>query len=68
VRFAMRVLSGKLPCGSCEIKAGKGASVVRLNGRDVPHRVERTGDRALFRFTEPVILEAESELRLEVKA
>ncbi len=68
VRFTMRVLSGKLPCGSCEIKAGPGASSVRLNGHSVPHNVERAGERTVFRLTEPVILEQDAELHLEVKA
>ena len=68
VQFTIRVLSGKLPCGSCEIQAGAGTSTVRLNGRNVPHHTKRTGDRAMFRFNGPVILEPESELRLEVKA
>ncbi len=67
VQFTLKVLSGKLPCGSCEIKAGAGASTAVLNGRNVPHQIERNRDRVIVRFTEPVIVEANSELRVEVK-
>jgi hypothetical protein len=68
VQFTLKVLSGKLPCRSCEIKAGAGASMVTLNSASVAHRLERKGGRVTVRFTEPVLLDEKSELRLEVKA
>jgi len=67
VQFTLKVLSGKLPCSSCEIKAGPGASTVALNGRNVPHRVERSGGRVILRFSEPATLDENAELKVEVK-
>jgi uncharacterized protein (DUF608 family) len=67
VQFTLKVLSGKLPCRSCEIKAGSGASTVALNGRNVPHRVERSGGRVILRFSEPATLDENAELKVDVK-
>jgi uncharacterized protein (DUF608 family) len=68
VQFTLKVISGRLPCTSCEIKAGAGASTVQLNGGNVPHHVERNGGRVIVRFAQPATLEANAELRVEVKA
>jgi uncharacterized protein (DUF608 family) len=68
VRFTLKVISGKLPCSSCEIKAGAGASTVELNGGNVAHHAERNGGRVVLRFAQPATLEENGELRVEVKA
>jgi len=66
--FSLRVLAGKLPCRSCEIKAGSGATSASLNGKPVAHEVERRNERAVFRFHEPLSIEENGELQLEVRA
>ena len=67
-RFTLRVLSGKLPCRSCEIKAGGGATSASLNGKAVSHEIERPNQRVVFRFHEPLTIEESGELQLEVRA
>ena len=66
--FSLRVLSGKMPCRSCEIRAAGGASSAKVSGRAVAHRMERRNDRAVFRFAEAVTVEEGGELQLEVHA
>jgi non-lysosomal glucosylceramidase len=64
---SLKVLSGSLPCASCEIGAAPGKSVAVLNGKALDHRVEREGSRAVFRFERLTLAEG-NELRLEVRA
>lgn len=65
-RFVLRVLSGTLPCRSCEIKATSGAGSALLNGKSVAHWIERNKERVIFRFAEPITIEEGSELQLEI--
>jgi uncharacterized protein (DUF608 family) len=65
-RLTLRVLSGTLPCRSCEIKGGGRASA-SLNGKAVGHEVEHRDQRVVIRFSEPVNIEESGELRLEVR-
>jgi hypothetical protein len=67
-RFTLKVLSGKLPCRSCEIKAAGGNTTASVNGKSVAHRMERQKDRAVVRFNDPVAIEEGQELQLEVRA
>ena len=67
-RLTVRVLSGKLPCRSCEIKAGSGAASASLNGKAVAHEIERRNQRVVFRFHEPLTVEEKGELQLKVRA
>ena len=67
-RFTLRVLSGKLPCRSCEIKAGSGTTSASLNGKAVSHEIEHRKQRVVFRFHEPLTIEEKGEMQLEVRA
>ena len=67
-RFTLKVLSGKLPCRSCEIKASGATTSASANGKSVAHQIEHRKDRAIFRFDEPVTIEEGHELQLEVRA
>jgi hypothetical protein len=67
VRFTLKVLSGKLPCRSCEIKASGRSSSASANGESVAHQIEHRKDRAVFRFPDPVTIEEGRELQLEVR-
>ncbi len=67
-RFTVKVLSGKLSCRSCEIKAAVGSTSATVNGMSVAHQIERQKERAIFRLTEPVTIEEGHELQLEVRA
>lgn len=58
----IKVLHGTLPCGSCEFKGSANAATV--DGKTIPHRVERAGDRLVVQFPEPVMLAAGSILKL----
>jgi hypothetical protein len=67
-RFTLRVLSGKLPCRSCEVKAGGGATSASLNGKAVAHEIARRNQRVVFRFRDPFTVEESGELQIEVRA
>ena len=67
-RFTLKVLSGNLPCRSCEIKADGATTSASVNGKSVAHQMERRKDRAVFRFVDPVTIEEGHELQLEVHA
>jgi hypothetical protein len=67
-RFTLKVLSGKLPCRSCEIKAAGGSTSATVNGKSLAHQVEHQKERAIVHFTDPVTIEEGHELQLEVRA
>ncbi len=66
--FTLEVLSGILPCRSCEIKAAGAASSVRLTDRTLTHTMDRHGDRSVLRFADPVTLHEGNALQIEVHA
>ncbi len=65
-KFSLKVIAGSLPCASCEIAAGTGASAAMLNGKALAHKVERRGPRAVFQFDRVTLAEGH-ELQLELK-
>ncbi len=62
----IKVLHGTLPCRSCEFQAPGTASVAALDGKPLPHRVERRGSRAVFQFPQPIVIATGSVLKLSV--
>ncbi len=66
--FRLRVLSGKLPCRSCEWKAAGGAGSAQLNGQPVPHQIVRNEANAIFRFAQPIEIAEGGELVLRAGA
>ena len=64
----IKVLHGSLVCRSCEFQAPGATGAAMLDGKALAHRIERSGSRALFRFTEPVTLGDGSVLKLELRA
>ncbi len=66
--FRMRVIEGRLPCRSCELRAGAGGTAASLNGRAVGHRVARHGDRIVYQFSDAVVIEPAGELRLGARS
>jgi len=66
-RFALRVLHGKLQVKTVEITArAVGPTTARAGASSLPHQVQRTADRAVFTFPEPVELAENAELILTV--
>ena len=56
----IKVLHGTLPCRSCEFPAAATTSGATLDGKSIPHRLERTS----VQFSEPVVIQAGSVLKL----
>lgn len=67
-RFAIQVLAGGLPCGSCEITGIGSSASVQSNGQSHSHSVERRGQNSVVRFNQPVQLSVGHELQIELKA
>jgi len=67
-RFTLEVLFGTLLCRACEIKAVGMAYTVRVAAKLHTHTVDRQGDRSTLRFTEPLTLQADNALQIEVRA
>lgn len=72
--FTIKVLSGTLPCRSCEITVtGSGAgSTVRLSGKSLAHtmvrRRDQRGDRRVLQLADAVLLHEGSWLHIEIPA
>jgi uncharacterized protein (DUF608 family) len=63
--LTVNVLGGKLPCKSFEVAASpRSSSSATLDGKPISHRTSRQGDRAVFRFDEPVSIAEGSHLEL----
>lgn len=62
----IKVLHGTLPCRSCELVAPGTAGGATVDGKTVPHRIERSGSRAVFQFPEPLAISAGSVLKLRI--
>ena len=67
-QFTLLVLAGTLPCRSCEITAPGTVSSVHLEGKSLAHTMDRQADRRVLRFAEPVTLQSDGVLRIEVRA
>ncbi len=65
-QLVIRVIEGRLPFRSCELRAGSGETAASLNGKALAHKAVRRGDRMVFEFA-PAIIEAGGELRLGVR-
>ena len=64
----LKILHGSLACRSCEFPGSGAASSATLDGNAVPHRVEPSRNRAVFRFPDTVRLAEGQVLRLSLKA
>jgi uncharacterized protein (DUF608 family) len=63
----IKVLHGSLPCRSCEFIGLATAGTVgtaTLDAKPVAHRIARSGSRAVFQFSEPVVIATGSVLKL----
>ncbi len=58
----IKVLHGSLPCQSCEFSGS--ANSATLDGKTIPHRVERANSHTVVQFPEPFALAAGSVLKL----
>ncbi len=67
-QLTLRVIEGKLPCQSCELRAGAGTTAASLNGKSLSHKAVRKGDRLVIELAEPVVIDAGGELRAGVRA
>ena len=66
LRVQLRVHSGVLKFGSCEIKAGSGTSRATYQGNPVSHQAEATKNGVAFRFQQPVRVGEGEEFLMEV--
>jgi hypothetical protein len=66
--FTLDVLSGTLPCSSCEIKAAGTRSSVQLSDKSLAHTMDSKSDRRAILLTGPVTLQEGNSLRIEVRA
>jgi len=66
--FEIKVLHGSLACQSCEFPGSGVGSSATLDGKGVSHRVEHSGNRAVFRFADTVTIAEGGVLRLSLKA
>ncbi len=66
--FRIRVIEGRVPCRSCELRAHAGRTAASLNGSAVGHRIKRRGDRIVYEFSDLVLIEPGGELRLGARA
>jgi hypothetical protein len=60
----IKVLHGTLPCRSCEFQAPGSVGSASLNGAALAHRIERSGSRVVFQFSEQVVIAAGGVLKL----
>ncbi len=65
--FTIKVLSGTLPCGSCEVSGG-GVTAVKSGGRALQHIAKQANGRVIVRMNEPITLAEGNTLDLEVRA
>lgn len=66
--FSISTVAGSLHCRSCEIAASGNSATVVSNGKSIPSRVTRQGERSVVSFADAVRIEKGSELRIEVHA
>jgi non-lysosomal glucosylceramidase len=67
-RFTLNVISGTLPCRSCQITSSGKASTARLHGKSLTHALDKQADRCTLRFSELVPLKEGDALVIEVTA
>ena len=66
--FVLKVLKGQLACRSCEIAAPGGAASVESLGKLVENVLERRGERLVVRLAQTLLLAANDEIRITVRA
>ncbi len=66
--FTLNVLSGSLPCRSCEISSAGAVSSVRVADQALAYKVTRQGDRSILQFTDLVTLHEGNSLLIEIQA
>jgi uncharacterized protein (DUF608 family) len=67
-RFSLSVLAGRLPCRSVELAAqvpARAASVAKVGTRELPHAMERAGNRSKFVLAELIELSEGDQLVIE---
>ena len=66
--LTIKVLSGKLACGSVEMSGTGKTSMVTSGGQTQRHALEQRNGHSLFRLAEPISLVECGEIRLEIHA
>jgi uncharacterized protein (DUF608 family) len=66
-QLKIRVLAGRLPCGSCEMSGTAKTTSARSGGRELPHTVKAGNGRTVFQMQQPVVLGEGEDLTLEVQ-
>ena len=64
-QLTIRVLAGRLPCGSCEMSGTGKTTSARSGGRDLPHTVKAGNGRTVFQMQSPLLLQEGQDLTLE---
>lgn len=64
-RFVLEVLSGKLPCRSCDITGGGSSASVRSAGKSYPCSMERSEGHTILRFEHLISLAEGHRLQID---
>ena len=67
-RFTLKVLAGELACRSFEISALNTVVSVESNGRALPNRAEKKGERMVVKLDDPLRLSVKTESTVMVNA